>query len=106
MATAKPAPVASIKPRFATVEDRFIGQLSAGEVSVPLHFKTKLLRQIRDSKADALDQFFMLLDGIGDARSSRLLDDCDAIETMQFVQEYFRRFEELQQASLGESSAS
>ena len=104
--TARKAPVTTIKPRYAVVGEHFVGQLSVGEVSLPFRFKTKLLRQVREGGGDSVDQIFTILDGIGDQKSQRQLDECDVIETVQFVNRYFEELAKYQEAKLGELSAS
>jgi hypothetical protein len=95
------------KPKFQVVGDTFIAQTTdQGELAIRLNFKFKLLRRVRDSGGDEIDQFFNLLDGIGDQETLDKLDELDAIEATELIGAYFREFGERQQASLGESSRS
>lgn len=91
------------KPEYIVIDDVFIAQTSTqGELRVPLTFKTKLLRAIRDS-GDELDQFIALLDGIGDAQSVAQIDELDIFETTRHVTKFFEAFQEKQDAAVGEA---
>lgn len=93
------------KPKYQVVDDTFVAQSDQGEIRIRLGFKTKLLRQIRET-GDEMDQLFALLDGIGDAKTSGQLDELDIFDTTDIVTEYFAAFEAKQNARLGEASAS
>lgn len=88
------------------VGDTFIAETEQGEIRIRLTFKTKLIRAIRKSEDDELDQFLALLDGIGDKRSLAQLDELDFFETQKIVAAFFRAFQEKQGASVGEASRS
>lgn len=98
---------AAEKPRFVTVGDTFIAQTTdQGELQVRLRFKFKVLRSVRNAGGDELDQFFNLLDGIGDQETLDKIDELDAIEATEIIGAYFQEFAKKQQAALGESSRS
>jgi hypothetical protein len=94
------------KPKYQVVDDVFIAQTDQGEVKIRLGFKTKLLRSIRNTDGDEIDQIFALLDGIGDKKTSAQIDELDIFDTTDLVSEFFKAFEEKQNARLGEASAS
>jgi hypothetical protein len=93
------------KPSHLVVDNVFIAQTSQGELRIPLQFKTKLLRAIRDS-GDELDQLIALLDGIGDKESIALIDELDIFETVQHVTQFFEAFQEKHDATVGEARRS
>lgn len=93
------------KPKYQVVGDVFVAQTDQGEVRLPLRFKTKLLRSIRDT-GDDIDQVFALLDCIGDSRTVAQLDEMDVFDMTELVTEFFKEFGERQKARLGEASAS
>jgi hypothetical protein len=92
------------KPRFQVVDEKFIAQLSeGGEIRVPIRLKTKLVREVMIGDKDEMEQFFELLDGIGDAETADKLDELDIIETLEIVAEFFKAFGEKAKATPGES---
>ncbi len=93
------------KPRFFVAGDAFFAQTDDGELKIPLRFKTKLLRSIRDA-GDELDQLFALLDGLGDAATAEALDELDIFETTEIATTYFQAWQEKNEARLGELSRS
>lgn len=95
-----------VKPEHFVAGDTFFAQTSDGELSIPLRFKTKLIRQIREVDGDELDQMFALLDGIGDKATANALDELDIFETTRHVQAFFRAWQERNQASVGEARRS
>lgn len=104
--TRKPAPKRTPAPgKYSVLEDTFIADTSDGELRIPLRFKTKLLRAIRDL-ADPLDQLFALLDGIGDQQTAEALDELDVFESAELVKEYFDAWEAKHKATVGEASRS
>lgn len=103
--TARRATVAAAKPKFIVVDGVFIAQSSEGEIKIPLKFKTKLFRQIATIDNE-IEQVFALLDGIGDQKASDQLDELDIFEMQEVVKEFFAKFQEKSEASLGESERS
>lgn len=101
---AKPAS----KPQYQVVDGLFIAQTSEGEVKIRLSFKTKLLRALRrDPDRDEIDQFFGLLEGIGDQKTIAQLDELDFIEeALPLIQGFFDEFAKAQGTTLGESTGS
>jgi hypothetical protein len=100
--SARPAP----KPGKYRVEDEtFIADTADGELRIPLRFKTKLMRVIRDLDGE-LDQVFALLDGIGDTETAEALDELDIFESLDLVTEYFAAWEAKHQATVGEAKRS
>lgn len=95
----------SNKPRYMVVGNVFVAQSDDGEVKIPLRFKTKLIREIRDLP-DEMDQVFALLAGIGDRKTADQLDELDIYDTAELVTKFFQAFQEKQKARLGESSRS
>lgn len=93
------------KPKFQVVDDHFIAQTDEGELKIPLRFKTKLLRKIREVP-DELDQVFALLDGLGDKVTAEKIDELDVLDATELVSEYFDAWAKKNQARLGESSGS
>ena len=92
------------KPRFLVVEDTLKCQTEEGEISLPLKFKTKLLRQF--GKLDQMDAFFLILDEVAGPGVSEVIDELDIMETTEIMVEFFKVFEERVQATLGKSSSS
>lgn len=103
--TAKSKTTKAAKPRHIVVDNVFIADTSEGELRIPLKFKTKLLRSIRDS-GDELDQLIALLDGIGDTTSIALIDELDIFETAEHVTKFFEAFQEKHDAAVGEAQRS
>lgn len=95
-----------VKPRFLVAGTTFFAQTEEGELAIPLRFKTKLIRSIRDIPGDEIDQMFALLDGLGDRHTADALDELDVFETMEIVGAFFRAWQEKQQASVGEARRS
>lgn len=89
------------KPKHLVVAETFYTQTSDGELRIPLRFKTKLLRAIRDS-GDELDQLFALLAGLGDEATAASLDELDIFETTEIAEKYFQAWQEKNEARLGE----
>ncbi len=100
--TAKTTPAA--KPRFLVVEDSLKCQTAEGEISLPLKFKTKLLRQF--GQLDQMDAFFLLIDEVAGPEVSTTIDELDIMETTEIMVEFFKTFETRIQATLGESQSS
>ena len=93
--------VPASKPRFFVAGSTFFAQTDEGELRIPLRFKTKLLRQIRDLP-DEIDQVFALLDGIGDKATAEKLDELDVLDTTETAAAYFQAWQEKNEARLGE----
>ena len=91
------------KPPFFVAGTTFFAQTEDGELSVPLRFKTSLVRAIRDVDGDEIDMMFALLEGLGDKVTADALDDLDIFETTRIVAAFFRAWREKQQASVGEA---
>lgn len=108
-ATTEPVPVLvkvpAKKPKYFVAGDRFYAQTDDGELQVPLRFKTKLVRAIRDLD-DELDQLFALLEGLGDKDTAAALDELDIFETTEIAEKYFQAWQEKNEARLGESQRS
>jgi hypothetical protein len=96
---------AASKPKFQVVEDTFIAQSSEGEIKIPMRFKTKLFRKLRELP-DEIDQVFALLDGLGDPHTAEQLDELDLFEMTELVEAFFAEFEKKNEAKLGEASRS
>lgn len=96
----------SKKPEFFVAGTTFYAQTENGELSIPLRFKTKLIRQIRDVDGDEIDQIFALLDGLNDQATADALDELDIFETGRVVAAFFQAWREKQQASVGEARRS
>lgn len=103
--TARSAAAKATKPQFIVIDGVFIAQSSEGEIKIPLKFKTKLFRKIT-AIDDEIEQVFALLDGIGDQKTSEQLDELDIFEMQEVVKEFFEKFKEKSEASLGESAGS
>lgn len=106
---AEPVPVLeripAKKPKYFVAGDRFYAQTDDGELQVPLRFKTKLVRAIRDLD-DELDQLFALLEGLGDKSTAEALDELDIFETTEIAEKYFQAWQEKNEARLGEAQRS
>lgn len=94
------------KPKFFVAGSTFFAQTDDGELKIPLRFKTKLVRLIRDMPGDELDQLFALLDGLGDQETADALDELDIFETTEIAEAYFQAWQEKNEARLGESQRS
>jgi len=95
------------KPKYIVIGDNLVCQTSDGELSFPLRFKTKLLRQLGTFRdLDETDQLFWLLENVGQKAVAERLEELDVFETLGIVGEYFRQFEKRAQAAKGESSGS
>lgn len=95
------------KPKYMVIGNTFYAQTADGELTIPLAFKTKLLRKLRSTEAvDEIDQVFILLDGLGDKKTAEALDELDVFETTAFVSKFFQAWEEKNKASLGEAQRS
>lgn len=94
------------KPQFMVVGDTFVAQTADGELKVPLRFKTRLFRQLLKSDADEVEQFFLLLEGIGDDTTLEVIDELDIFESAKIAAAYFQGWKEKQQATPGESRRS
>jgi hypothetical protein len=104
--TAKKTP-AGDEPEFRVVENNLhVITTTEGELVLPLKVKTKLFREISTEGSTELDQFFLLLDGIGDAGTVDKIDELDIFETNKIVARFFQEFEAKAQATLGESQRS
>lgn len=91
---------AAEKPRFLVVEDKLVCQTTEGEISIPLRFKTKLLRQF--GSMDQMDAFFLILDEIAGPETVATIDELDIMETTEIMVEFFKEFESKVQATMGE----
>lgn len=89
------------KPKYMVVGETFTAQTGDGELRIPLRFKTKLVRVIRDLE-DELDQLFGLLNGLGDEATAEALDELDIFETTEIAEKYFQAWQEKNEARLGE----
>ncbi|HEY8589607.1 MAG TPA: hypothetical protein VIL55_08655 [Naasia sp.] len=98
---AKKAP----KPQYMVVGDHFYGQTDEGEIRIPLRFRTKIFRAIRDA-GDEVDQLFALLDNLGEADTAAKFDELDVLDTMEFATVYFQAWQEKNEARLGEARRS
>ncbi|QJU52929.1 hypothetical protein SCB71_06300 [Herbiconiux sp. KACC 21604] len=100
----------SEKPKYQVVDGKLHAQTPEGEIILPLRFKTKLIRAARDIKngqGDELDQFFYIIDALGDFDTLAVIDELDFVEeTTPLVMEFFKAFGEQQRATTGESRAS
>lgn len=114
MATTEETPVEPIptfakppakKPKYFVAGDTFFAQTSDGEMKVQLRLKTRLVRAIRQVDEE-IDQFFALLDGLGDADTVARLDELDIFETGAIAAAYFQAWQEKNEASLGEARRS
>lgn len=94
------------KPPFYVVGDTFHAETENGDLALPLRFKTKLVRAIRDVEGDEVDMMFALLDGIGDQDTAAALDELDIFESSRIAGTFFRAWREKQQASVGEAQRS
>lgn len=107
--TVEPIPVhekaPAKKPKHMVVGETYYTQTADGELRIPLRFKTKLLRAIRDS-GDEIDQLFALLGGLGDKATTEALDELDIFETTEIAEKYFQAWQEKNEARLGEASRS
>lgn len=90
------------KPQFMVVGETFVAQTSDGELKVPLRFKTRVFRELLKSDADEVEQFFLLLDGIGNTETLEKIDELDIFESAKIAAAYFQGWREKQQASPGE----
>lgn len=99
------AKVPAKKPPYFVAGDTFYAQTPDGELRIPLRFKTKLLRSIRDA-GDEIDQLFALLGGLGDEATAAALDELDIFDTTEIAEKYFQAWQEKNEARLGESSGS
>lgn len=90
------------KPQLMVVGETFIAQTSDGELKVPLRFKTKLFRQLLKSDGDEVEQFFMLIEGMGNTDTLEAIDELDIFESAKIAASYFRAWREKQQATPGE----
>lgn len=106
MTAPKKKPEPGAKPEYQVIEDKLYVQTEEGELIFPLRLKTKLIRGIRNQDVDEIDQFFLILDGIGAKETIDKVDELDIIKTTEIVMRYFEEFSKLQEASLGESSGS
>lgn len=92
------------KPRFLVVEDSLKCQTELGELSLPLRFKTKILREF--GKLDQMDAFFVIIDQVAGPDTAAVIDELDIMETTEIMVEFFRIFEARVQATMGESQRS
>lgn len=88
------------QPKFQTVGDWFIAQTTEGEIRIKLSVKTKVFRAI--SELEELAQLFALLDGIGDTRTIKILDELDFQDTSDVVEGFFAAFEAKHKKTPGE----
>lgn len=93
------------KPKHFVAGDTFYTQTGDGQLTIPLRFKTKLVRSIRDA-GDELDQLFALLDGLGDKTTAERLDELDIFETTEIAERFFQAWQEKNEARLGEAQRS
>lgn len=108
-ATDEPESVEPEAPRLWHVMDNhfiFPGT-EQGDIRIRLQFKFKLLRAIRAKDVEEVDQLIMLLDGIGDQKTLKQLDELDALEDIpKIVDGFFTAFQEKNEASVGEARRS
>lgn len=96
----------STKPEFFVAGTTFYAQTENGELAIPLRFKTKLIRELRDVEGDELDQMFTLLDRLNDQATADALDELDIFDTTRIVRSFFQAWQEKQQATVGEAQRS
>lgn len=85
--------------------DTFIADTSDGELQIPLRFKTRLIRAVRELD-DPVDQLFTILEGVGDSATAEALDELDFIESLKIADAFFDAWREKNEASLGERQRS
>lgn len=96
----------TVKPQFFVAGNTFYAQTENGELAIPLRFKTKLIRELRDVEGDEIDQMFALLEKLNDKATADALDELDIFETGRIVRTFFRAWQEKNRASLGEAQRS
>ncbi|WP_431800320.1 hypothetical protein [Microbacterium kunmingense] len=96
----------TVKPEFFVAGNTFYAQTENGELAIPLRFKTRLIRELRDVEGDELDQMFILLDRLNDQATADALDELDIFDTTRVVGQFFKAWREKQQASVGEAQRS
>lgn len=102
---AKPKAEAGTKPEFLVIERKLYCQTTEGEIILPLGFKTRIFRELTTGDQAPIDQFFTLLDSLGDKATVAKVEELDIIDTMRIVAKFFEEFAALQEVtSLGESS--
>lgn len=104
--TTKKATPSETKPEFLVVDDKLIAQSTEGELALPLVLKTKLMRSLRDAGVDAVEQFFTIVDSLGDASVKAKIDELDFMDTVRIANKFFEVYTQRQEALLGESSGS
>jgi hypothetical protein len=92
------------KPRFLVVENSLKCQTAEGEISLPLSFKTKILRRI--GHLEEMDAFFLIIDEVAGPEVSALIDELDVIETTEIMKRFMDEFQAKVQATMGESKSS
>jgi hypothetical protein len=92
------------KPPFLVVENTLKCQTSEGEISLPLAFKTKLLR--RFGQLEEMDAFFLIVDEVAGPEVSAVIDELDIMETTGIMVKFFSVFQERVQATMGELQGS
>lgn len=97
-------PTPAEKPQFLVVENSLKCQTSEGEISLPLKFKTKLLRQF--GQLQEMDAFFLIIDEVAGPEVSAVIDELDIMETTEIMVKFFSVFEERVQATVGEFQSS
>ncbi len=91
------------KPAMRVVDDALVVDLSTGKtVRLPLNLKTRVIRAASDKNMTDLEQFFAMLDGIGNEESKQALDDAPIFETTAIVARFFEAFEQKIGAARGE----
>lgn len=100
-ASTKTAAETAEKPRFLVIEDTLKVQTEQGEISLPLRFKTKLLREF--GKLEQMDAFFIIVDSVAGPETAAVIDELDILETTEIMVQFFKHFEEKVQATMGES---
>lgn len=83
-----------------------VAHTERGDLLIPLRFKTRLLREVKN-QVDEMDAFFAILDGIGEQALVDELDELDIADTTAIVAAWFGQVRDrLGAQSLGESSSS
>lgn len=86
------------KPKFLVVDSVLYAQTAQGELKFPLSIKTKVIRSIREAGVDQMDQFFLILDSLGDKATIARVDELDFMDTAEIIAKFFAEFEEIQKA--------
>jgi hypothetical protein len=85
-------------PPYMVVGNSFVAQTPEGEISIPLFFKTKTIRQMPDS----LDDVEMLYYLVGEeSPTAKILDELDLQQTRDISRRLSQAYAEKHAASLG-----